>query len=383
MKTRILKIAVVTSITVLSQAVQVTAQNAGNLLKAGEGNANKLINAYLSSTLDGIGQGINDGWNNTAKPLELFGLDLRLNAGLGIVPTKDQTFDFNSIAMRSTDAKTYMVIQEGTNQNRPTIYGANEPNAARVYVRSNIGGMDTALTSFTLPTGSGYSYSPSLPMLQMSVGLLKNTEVTLRYFPKTTIAQNYSLGLFGMAIKHDIMQWIPRFKNLMRDAKRPFDCSVFFGFTNFFAEYRKTLLAVDPLAYNPNPSFAYDNQSITFNGNTWTAGIIASKEFRPFKPNITFTPYLGVNYSYSFVKFQFEGDYPIPVVNDQYSAVHPQVAKIERVTNPVSLESEVSTARINAGARIKIYTFTISGEYSIGKINTVTIGLGLNLQSLK
>lgn len=383
MKTRIMNLSVISCITVLTLIANASAQNAGNLLKAGGDNANNLMTAYLSSTLDGIGQGVNDGWNNTAKPLGLFGIDFRINAGLGIVPSKYQTFDFNSIAVKNNNSKMYMVLPEGTGNERPTFYGANEPDAPRVYVRSNVGGIDTALGSFALPTGSGFSYCPTLPILQISVGLIKNTEVTLRYFPKTTFAQDVSAGLFGMGIKHDILQWIPKYKNLKQDEKRPFDCSVMFGFTNFSFGYGKTILTADPLAFDPNPSFTYDNQSITLNGSSWTAGIIASKEFRPFKPNITFTPYAGINYSYSFVKLQFEGDYPMPVANDQYSTAHPQLTKIERVSNPVSIQSEISTVRMNAGARIKIYEFTLSSEFSLGHINTFSIGLGMNIQSLK
>src|SRR5688500_17036737 len=82
---------------ILATSPVLAQSDAGNILKAGKENANRLMTAYIASGLDAAGQGANDGWNNTAKHLGQWGLDLRLNAGMGMIPSKDQTFDFNSL----------------------------------------------------------------------------------------------------------------------------------------------------------------------------------------------------------------------------------------------------------------------------------------------
>ena len=67
------------------------------------------------------------------------------------------------------------------------------------------------------------------PMVQLTVGAIYNTDISIRFWPSTTI-EDVSFGLFGIGIKHDVKQWIPAIKDL------PFHGAVFLGLTTFDSE---------------------------------------------------------------------------------------------------------------------------------------------------
>jgi hypothetical protein len=355
---------------------------AGNFIRSGVSDANKLADAYLSTTMKGMGQSMNDGWHNTAKPLGLLGFDLRFNVGFGFVPEKDRSYNFYNIGLNADRSQPYLVLPAGTDPNQPTLYGDHNANPPMAQLRISFAGFDTMLTEFTMPTGTGYHISPSVPMVQGSIGVPLNTEINVRFFPETKFLENYRIGLFGIGFKHDLIQWIPAFSDLSLNDKRPFDWSVYAAYTWISASYGDgPLLDVDTNAYNPNPSIKYDNQEIVFTGNAYTIGTIVSKEIG--LKSLSISPFAGINYAWSKVNLKFQGDYPLVVPNDEYSPAHPQVAKIQRITDPISFQNTLSNMRLNLGFRVKLALVTISAEYNLGKYNTMSVGIGLNMQSLK
>jgi hypothetical protein len=270
---------------------------AAGFISSGISDANVFVDAYLSTTLKGMGQSMNDGWHNTAKPLGLLGWDLRLNVGFGFVPEKDRTYNFYNIGLNADRSKPYVVLPSGTNPIQPTLYGDKNPNPPVAQVRISFGGFDTLLTSFNMPTGTGYHISPSVPTIQGSVGIPLNTEINFRFFPQSKFLDSYSMGLTGIGFKHDLIQWIPAYSDLELNDKRPFDWSVYAEYMHINALYSDgPLLEVDTNAYNPNPGVKYDNQEIEFKGNAYTIGTIVSKELG--LKSVSFTPFVGVNYAW-------------------------------------------------------------------------------------
>ena len=47
-----------------------------------------------------------------------------------------------------------------------------------------------------------------MPVLQAGVGLIKNTEIDVRFLPELDL-KGLSTGFFGIGVKHDILQWLP------------------------------------------------------------------------------------------------------------------------------------------------------------------------------
>jgi len=392
MKKHLLKATAILSIAFLFTSQNALAQDqVGEFLKSGVDDGNKLINAYMSPMMKGFAQGLNDGWYNTAKPLGLGGFDIKFNLGASIVPAADQSFNMNNLGLNTDPNKARFVMPNGSDPNLPTLYGTKNSNSPWVDVMSRITytppigssiTKDTAIAKLQLPTGLGVPYTPSLPMIQLSVGLIKKTEVSLRFFPQTQVG-SFKAGIFGIGFKHDIKQWIPVIKNMPG-----WDWSVFAGYTSFNSEFVMGQLLssnTDTTNYNPDPSIKYDNQKLTFSGNGMTVGTIISKKL------LFFTPYIGVNYAYSTVNMKLEGNYPIPVPNDKYQPIptsmggtnyNPHTTKILNAADPINITGTVSNFRANVGFRLKILLLTISGEYSIGTYNTATLSLGLNMQSI-
>ena len=48
-----------------------------------------------------------------------------------------------------------------------------------------------------------------LPMIQAGIGLIKNTAIDIRYMPMLNVGDNINVNLFGIGLKHDVLQWIP------------------------------------------------------------------------------------------------------------------------------------------------------------------------------
>ena len=58
-----------------------------------------------------------------------------------------------------------------------------------------------------MPGGLNIPLLP-VPMVQAGVGLIKNTEIDVRFMPKLEM-KNVNIGLWGVGLKHDILQWLP------------------------------------------------------------------------------------------------------------------------------------------------------------------------------
>src|ERR1044072_2262572 len=147
MKTTILRSCGVSLITLSTGFYAMGQEQAGNFLKAGLSDGNKLVNAYFAPSMKGFGQGINDGWYNTAKPLGLLGFDLRFNLGVGLVDKVDQTYNFNNIGLNTDHNGTYTVLEPGADPNRPSLYGVKEAHPPKAYVHSNVNGVDTLIAA--------------------------------------------------------------------------------------------------------------------------------------------------------------------------------------------------------------------------------------------
>ena len=62
-------------------------------LKAGKKDANTLFRAYLEPYAFALGDGLNNGWYNSAKTHKLFGFDLTVSVSAIQIPEESKTFD--------------------------------------------------------------------------------------------------------------------------------------------------------------------------------------------------------------------------------------------------------------------------------------------------
>lgn len=365
-------------LTVFSTQNLMAQQDAAQFLKAGKENVNSLMTSYMGPFMKGLGLGLTDGWNNnTAKPLGKGGFDLRFNVGVCMVPTEDQTYNINNAFVNVPGSPFQWKPTADLASKQSTMFGPSEPakGAMELYgvMKNPVTGLDTNVLINRLqpPPGSGVPYSVTLPSVQLSFGIVKSTEIMLRFVPQVAL-DKVSIGTWGIGAKHSLKQWIP-----VISKQQIWDWSAFGSYSVFNSEYAfgNNGLKPDADAYNPNP-LDYSNQKLTMSGYGWSLGTIVSAKL------LFFTPYLGINYASSSMNLKMEGNYPVSIPNDEISTTHPEYSKVSNLKDPVSIDGVVSGFRGNAGVRLKFLLLVIGADYSIGAYNTATISVGLNLQSI-
>jgi opacity protein-like surface antigen len=372
-----------------ASAINVMAQgDAAQLIKAGTADINTLFSGYMGPLMKSFGAGLNGGWYQTAKPHGIGGFDLTVSFNAAFAPTADQSYDitkFNALKVSSKNpGETTAPSIFGKSGNGPEM-DVMAKNPAYTQFASAFPGVpnpnsqDTAVTSFALPPGLGVNLFP-VPTAQFSVGVGFGTEIGIRFIPNISTG-DLSTGLWGFAVKHDFKQWIPGMKEL------PFDLSAMFGYTSFNLENKFTKEnSIKPESGSDvqpdNSGRLYDNQKITMESNAWTANVIISKKLGPF------TPYLGVGYQSSNTTLNLEGNYPITIINENYNPAalpgspNSYIKKTDALADPISIDGSLNSFRANAGFRLKLLVLTIHGDYTFGKYNVASVGLGINLQSI-
>lgn len=204
-------------------------------------------------------------------------------------------------------------------------------------------------------------YIPA-PNIQLTVGLVKNTDVTARITPEIKISDDAgSISMFGLGFKHNII------KDFVKAS--PFDLSVAVNYNQI--KYT-TSLSVQPEAGStpaPGQSAAdFDNQKIsaTFKGVNVQA--IISKKL------LFFTPFASVSYQSANTNLGVLGNFPLQ------STVPGQDARYVVVKDPVSIDRKtISGLRGDVGfqlnlAVLRIYASVGSGSGYVS--GNAGIGLG-------
>lgn len=353
------------AITLMSVSFSQKAQaqeDVATLLKAGVDDASKLIEAYTTPFFRGFGAGLNGGWYNTAKPHGLGRFDLTINMNLAMVPTSDKTYDATTLGF------TKLALDNPANKIGQTLAGEVNPSNNPVYVLRTDnptlppGNNAVELAKFDAPPGAGLPFSGA-PTAQLAIGLIKNTELMIRYMPTIALGDQGDIGLVGFGLKHDIKQWIPGISAM------PFDLSAYFGYTSM-----KLALGLDlqPESGVPNASGnngVYADQVFNLNTKATTMGLIVSKKLA------VLTAYGAFNYQTSKTTLSLDGDFPLNSVNSTTGA-----EEIIKVSNPVSFDVDgANGATATLGLRMKLLILTFQGAYTFGKYPMATAGIGINI----
>ncbi len=307
---------------------------------AGKAEASNLVNSFVEPFLGTFGNNLNNGWYSTADPLNTGRFTISFGVSGSFVPADKQTFTIQPSNLIGTPNNQPVVAQ--------TMFGANT-TPGDIYVKYNGGANKVALA---VPKGSGLNISP-LPVLQGSVGLIKNTELMLRVFPKLDV-KGYKAGYFGVGVKHDIKQWIPFMSKL------PFSLSFIGTYTSASLE-----LTDGPFVKSANPnSTAYNDQAIKYGGTAWSTSLIISKKL----PVVTF--YGGLKLSHYSTELNVTGHFPIASFSTG------GLAQEVGIADPISLSTSGNQFGLNAGMRIKLGIFAIAadGVYAPGGYSSATLG---------
>jgi len=306
------------------------------ILKGSAADANYLAQGYLEPVLNAIGSGLNQGWYNTAANHKKFGFDLTISVSSIQFPSEESFYKVDN-----TRLQTLNIVSPADGM-APTLIG---PDTSPTYqYKDATTGIPIPGSEFQGPPGVDISQIPlgglPLPMVNLGIGLPWNTDLKVRW-ASVSGSNGANVNLIGFAIQHDIKQHIPGIKEV------PFDLSALVGYTSFSTE-----VGFD----DANPS----QKGISDFSATTIQALIGKKLS-------VLTVYGGLGYNFSSGTFKAVGTY-----TDGTSG--------QTFTDPINITSSVSGPRFTAGMRLKLAVFTLHGDYTFQRYNTITLGFGISVR---
>ena len=284
----------------------------------------KLIEAYFTPMAESFGAGLNNGWYNTAKPHSLGGFDVTFTLNTVIIPNTAETFKIGD---------EFGNVFQSTKDEAATVFG-NDGVTAMYYDPSSQVGTDSI--PFNMPGGFKTPIMP-LPMIQAGIGLIKNTAIDIRYMPMLNVGENINVNLFGIGLKHDLLQWIPGVGDAI-----PMSLSLQGGYTSLNTELKVA------------------GQEVSLNTKATTINLVASKKI------LMLTGYAGVGYNSATTTFAADANFNLNGI--QFNE------KVE-----IDFKS-IKKLRTNIGLRLNIAVVTIQADYTFAEYPTATLGLGVSLR---
>lgn len=291
--------------------------------------AEAFLSAYFSPFSNSIGAGLNSGWYNTAKPHKLAGFDVSLTINMITLSDEQKSFNPNDIAnFSSSDNSTPTILGEGM-------------GAEIDYTGSNFS------STFTMPEQNISLTSVPIPTLNAGIGLVKGTELNIRYIP----AYDYDIGfigegsieLYGAGVKHDLLQWIPIVNKL------PFDLSFQAALSRF-----KTSFEVESQSVK---------QDVSLNIDATTYNLILSKKFA------LITAYGSMGYNSVKTSFNSNTNFQLGSTN------------VIEFNVPLDMEFESqSVFQAAAGVRLQFAIFTVYANQTFSDYPMTSAGIGISFR---
>jgi len=327
-------------------------------LKGGKADANKLFQAYLEPYAFALGDGLNNGWYNSAETHHLFGFDLSIGVSFIKIPDESKTFDISRLGL------TNMEVKSGGNI-APTVAG-NDAAGPLIDVNDNDG---NPMVEFNSPPGTGQDIVP-VPMVQVGFGLLPHTDVIGRYVPEMKYDNNgdeMKIGFWGIGAKHNFMEWIPVLKAL------PFDASLFGSYSEVNGQ---SALSFTSDNYSSNPNITIepvntDDQFLKMKTKTSKFGLVVSKKFT------ILTVFGGIGHSTSKSNVDLLGTYPV-VAKAQGGGL--EITQEGALVDPVALSFQTSNISMEAGVRIKIAVLSLFGSINKSEYTSYNVGVSLGMR---
>jgi hypothetical protein len=330
--------------TMLSFSMTFAQFNFEDILKGSVSDANKLVEGYMTPAMNAIGMGLNQGWYNTAKPHKTLGVDLTVTTSLMYFPTSDQTYFVDNTKLESVKLVSYdgKAIDPLTGAgNVPTVFGADMEPKYRVQDKTTgeFGPEFSGPPGLDLKNTIKVANALPVPMYVLGIGLPKKIDLRVRFSPTLTVGDS-KFSLLGLGLMHDVGQYIPGVKAL------PIDISLFAGYTKIKADM----------------AFDRPDQKGLLEFSSTTVQALISKKVS------VLTVYGGVGYNMASSKLNVNGNYDL----DDNGTFETK--------DPVALNFATSGVRATGGVRLKLAVFTLHGDYTLAKYNSLTVGFGINVR---
>jgi hypothetical protein len=332
----------------------------GKFLATGKDDAQKLLEGYLSPYINAFGTSLTGGWYNTAKPHKLGGFDLTATFNTAFVPDADKLFDISELGLEA------LTLASGENPEAPTVAGEKEDGPQLEYDMSDYGVSN--IDAFTMPEGTGVSFVPS-PMLQLGIGLIKDTEINGRFMP-TMKYKDSDIGMWGVGFKHGLKQYLPFIEKVP-----VLHVSIQYGYTQLNGNVALDVTPSDIGAQDDADQANWEDQNLKLKTKSHTANLLVSANL----PVVCF--YGGIGFATTKTNLTLEGDYPVADLTTGGAVV----TNSSYVTNPIDMtikNSDGSTTkpRFNVGMRLKFGVFTLHGDYTYATYSMASAGIGISFR---
>jgi hypothetical protein len=333
------------SATILAQS----ANDLVNFLQAGEEDASKLTKAYINPVVEGLSYGMNGGWYHTAKAHKPLGFDFSISLNGVFIPSSQRFFEPADLNLNNTQ-----LSPNDPDGKAPTIIGPEESTTYQTTIQTPDGEEQFA---FDGPEGLDMKKRFKVqgvvtPMIQFGIGVYKNTDLKIRLLPKTNVGDDGHVKMIGFGLMHDVKQHIPGLKIM------PFDLALLIGYTNVSG-----VVNMESEAF-PRPSGNTGAQEMPYKLNAWLVQALISRKIS------IMTFYGGLGYNAVKSAANIRGSYVI--YSDGSGS---DVA----LTDPVNLDFNNNSFRLNGGIRLNLAAFFINLEYTLQEYSTASLGLGFTV----
>jgi hypothetical protein len=317
-----MKQVLITTLISIASLISYAQNNQISILNQDIAQGEKFIEAYFTPMAESFGAGLNSGWYNTAKPHSLGGFDITFTLNTVLIPNTAETFNIKNAGGD---------IFTSNETEASTILGSSDKTTMSYYNAS------TGISStFEMPGGFKIPAMP-LPIMQAGIGLIKNTAIDIRFMPMLNVGDNINVNLFGVGLKHDILQWIPA----IGDAA-PMSLSLQWGYTNL------------------NTDLEIYDQKISLNTKANTFNLVVSKKL------LLITGYAGIGYNSATTNFAADANFDLDGI---------------RFDEKVEIDFESNrNLRTNIGLRLNMSVVTIQADYTFAKYPTATLGVGVSVR---
>lgn len=287
---------------------------------------------YVSPLTEALGADLNGGLFRTADVGDGFIPGLPFNVYLGVstsgalIPDSRKAFTFERETIQQ-NGQTIEVFANTVDNQVPTIFGNTDPEGQLIFREPNT----NQTTSRNVIRGLVDTPVAPLPVPQLGIGAVMGTDVQIRYLPSMSYSNYGNVGLTGLAVRHDLDQYVP--------GPTPLSIAAQVAWNELVIE---------------------DEGTEVLNASGWAANLQASKSL-PVAP-ITF--YGGLQYE------EFSADY-------NYAFQSPFAGGGE---TELTLSQEASNnVRALAGVTLTLAVLQINVDYALSQNNTLTAGVGLRL----
>ncbi len=300
------------------------------ILEIGIENAQRFSEDYFAPAGESLVNNMSNGWYNNAKTKRLWHFEVGFVGNLSFVREDKQSFIMNAV-----EYTNLTFVGGGARREVANALGVNNENVSVV-----VGGSEVVL-----PDGIGSSEINSLPggFLQGSMGLIKSTEIKVRFLPRIKAVEDAEIQLYGVAFQHELTDWIFPLK------RWPVRLSGLLGYTNVKGFYD----------INANSGVVGSDQEVKLNTNSWLITSIVSTKF----PKLNF--YGGLGYYFGSSDADLLGTYQIQS--------GPSASLT--VTDPISVKNKTNGVKATMGARVNFGVFNANLDYTLQNYSNLSLAL--------